>query len=93
MAKDIDLTWNEAAMAGATDIDTLKIYRKVGDHTAEADMSVFRTGATHVADVAVGTGTHTDLAVAADTYTYGIFSHNQGGFGPGDLIDTAIVVL
>ena len=41
MAKDIELTWSETAMAGATDIDTLKIYRKVGDHTAESDMSVF----------------------------------------------------
>ena len=43
-----------------------------------------------MADVSLGTGTHTDSAVAAETYTYGIFSHNQGGFGPGDLIDTAL---
>jgi hypothetical protein len=92
MAQDVDLTWNETAMAGATDIDSLKIYYKVGDHTAVTDMEAFRTGATEVADVALGTGTYKHLNVPAETYTYGIFSYNASGCGPGDLSDMPLIV-
>lgn len=93
MAKDIDLTWDIAPMAGETDIDSLEIFVKAGDHTAEADMAVFRTGATSIATPAQGDSTFTHAAVAAGPWTYGVFSKNQGGFGPGDLIDTVLVVL
>jgi hypothetical protein len=91
MAKDIDLTWTAPVSTG--DIDTLEIFQKSGDHTTETDMAVFRTGATSVATPAKTATTHTHTGVAQGTYTYGIFSKNQGGYGPGDLIDTALVVV
>ena len=93
MAKDIDLTWDITAMAGKTDIDSLEIFVKSGDHTAETDMAVFRTGATSVATPAQRDSSYTHTAVASGSWTYGVFSKNQGGFGPGDLIDTALVVV
>jgi hypothetical protein len=93
MAKDIDLTWDITPMAGQTDIDSLEIFQKLGDHTAEADMAVFRTGATSVDTPAKNATNYTHMGVAAGTYTYGVFSKNQGGYGPGDLINTALVVL
>ena len=93
MAKDIDLTWDISAMAGKTDIDSLEIFVKSGDHSAEIDMAVFRTGATSVATPAQGDSTYTHTAVASGSWTYGIFSKNQGGYGDGDLIDQVLVVL
>ena len=93
MAKDIDLTWDVSAMAGATDIDTLEIFVKSGDHSAETDMAVFRTGASSIWLCGHTVDTYTDYNRDAGQWTYGIFSKNQGGFGPGDLIDTALVVI
>lgn len=92
MAKDIDLTWDITAMAGKTDIDSLEIFVKSGDHVAQSS-SAFRTGATSIATPAQGDSTFTHTAVADGTWTYGVFSKNQGGYGPGDLIDTALVVI
>jgi hypothetical protein len=90
MAKDIDLTW--VTPADTSDIDTLEIFQKAGDHTAQIDMAAFRTGATLIATPAKGDITYTHTGVAAGTYTYGVFSKNQGGYGPGDLIDAPLVV-
>ena len=91
MAKDINLTWT--APTTTADVDSIKIYRKAGDHTSESDMDVFRTGATLAATLTNASATsHIDTGVADGTYTYGAFSYNTGGFGPGDLIDTALVV-
>jgi len=91
MAKDIDLTW--ATPADTSDIDTLEIFQKAGDHTAETDMAIFRTGATSIATPAKGDITYTHTGVATGTYTYGVFSKNQGGYGPGDLINAPLVVV
>ena len=68
-----------------------------GDSTAETDMAAFRASAGNaVASVAVGAANAnqdtTEQNVPAGTYTYGAFSKNAGGFGPGDLTDTTIVV-
>jgi hypothetical protein len=92
MAKDIDLTWDITAMAGKTDIDSLEIFVKSGDHVGQSN-SDFRTGATSIATPAQGDSTFTHTSVADGTWTYGVFSKNQGGYGPGDLIDTALVVV
>ena len=92
MATDINLTWDVSAMTNATDITSLELFQKSGDHTAELDMAVFRTGATSVTTPAKTIAAYTHSSVANGTYTYGIFSKNSGGYGPGDLIDTAIVV-
>ena len=94
MAKNVKLTWTNPA--SVDDIDTIEVYRKTGDHTAVTDMDAFRSGATLAASVAVGTASttqeYTENDVAAETYTYGAFSKNAGGFGPGDLTDATIVV-
>jgi len=92
MAKDINLTWDVSAMASATDITSLELFQKSGDHTAVSDMDAFRSGATSVATPAQTDASYTHSSVANGTYTYGIFSKNSGGYGPGDLINTAIVV-
>jgi len=95
MAKNVLLEWTNPA--SVADIDTIEIFRASGDETAQPDMKAFRTAAgSAIASEAVGsagaTQTYTDSGVAAGTYTYGAFSKNAGGFGPGDLIDTALVV-
>lgn len=94
MAKNVLLEWTNPA--SVADIDTIEIFRASGDETTQTDMNAFRSGATLVASEPKGsassTQTYTDSSVAAGTYTYGAFSKNAGGFGPGDLIDTALVV-
>lgn len=94
MAKNIKLSWTNPS--SVSDIDTIELYRKSGDHTSETNMETFRSGATLVTSAAVGaassTQEYTDSAVAAGTYTYGAFSKNSGGFGPGDLTDSTIAV-
>jgi hypothetical protein len=94
MAKNIKLTWTNPATV--SDIDTIEVYRKSGDHTSEADMDSFRSGATSVSSEAVGSASasqeYIDQDVTAGTYTYGAFSKNAGGFGPGDLSDNTIIV-
>lgn len=94
MAKNVKLSWTNPATV--SDIDTIDVYRKSGDHTAVTDMDAFRSGATLAASVAVGAANASQEVVEndvpADTYTYGAFSKNAGGFGPGDLTDATIVV-
>jgi|TARA_Y100000289_G_scaffold44982_1_gene44916 hypothetical protein len=94
MAKNVKLSWTNPG--SVSDIDTIEIYRKTGDHTSETNMDTFRSGATLVTSAPVGTAgnvqEYTESNVAANTYTYGAFSKNAGGFGPGDLTDSTIVV-
>ena len=93
MAKNVKLTWTNPGTVG--DIDTIEVFRKSGDHTSAAAAD-FRSGATPVTSVAVGSASsnqeYTEENVPAGTYTYGAFSKNAGGFGPGDLTDSTIVV-
>ena len=95
MAQNIKLSWTNPATV--SDIDTIEIYRKSGDHTAESSMDAFRSSpAVLVASEAVGGANssqeYTESDVAAGEYTYGAFSKNAGGFGPGDLTDSTITV-
>ena len=94
MAKNVKLTWTNPA--NVSDIDTIDLFRKAGDHTGVNDMAAFRNGADSVSSEAVGAANssqeYTESNVAAGTYTYGAFSKNAGGYGPGDLTDSAIVV-
>ena len=93
MAKNIKLTWTNPGTV--SDIDTIEVFRKSGDSTSE-DGEVFRTGATLISSETVGSASasqeYTDQDVAAGEYTYGAFSKNAGGFGPGDLSDNTIIV-
>jgi hypothetical protein len=94
MAKNVKLTWTNPGTVG--DIDTIEVFRKSGDHTGDSDMASFRSGATLVTSATVGSASsnqdYTETSVPAGTYTYGAFSKNAGGFGPGDLTDSTIVV-
>jgi hypothetical protein len=94
MAKTVILRWTNPAEVG--DIDTVEIYRKTGDHTDVTDYEAFRTDAVLVKSEAVGdadtTQTYTELNVPTGNYTYGAFSKNAGGFGPGDLINSSLTV-
>ena len=93
MAKNIKLTWTNPGTV--SDIDTIEVFRKSGDSTSE-DGEAFRTGATLISSETVGSASasqeYTDQDVAAGEYTYGAFSKNAGGFGPGDLSDNTIIV-
>lgn len=94
MAKTVILRWTNPAEVG--DIDTIEIYRKTGDHTDVSDYEAFRTDAVLVQSEAVGdanaTQEYTESNVPNGTYTYGAFSKNAGGFGPGDLINSFVTV-
>ena len=97
---NIRLSWQNptAASADEWDVNDMVVFRKEGDHTSETNFDTFRTGATQVREVTADfsasgtTSTIDDENVASGTYTYGVFSRNDGGFGSGDLIDTAITV-
>lgn len=97
---NIRLSWQNptAASADEWDVNEMVVFRKEGDHASETNFDTFRTGATQVKAVtsdfsSSGTSsTIDDLDVPSGTYTYGVFSKNDGGFGGGDLIDTAITV-
>ena len=91
---DVVLSWTQPA--NVADQTSVKIYLKSGNHTAVSDMAAFRSGATLGATESVGgagtTQTYTDSGRAAGTYTYGAFSHNTAGFGPGDLLNSTVTV-
>jgi hypothetical protein len=94
MAKNIKLSWTNPSTV--SDIDTIEIFRAAGNHTSASE-EAFRTAAgTAIASVAVGSANavqeYTDASVAAGDYTYGAFSKNAGGFGPGDLTDSVLTV-
>lgn len=94
MAKTVILSWTNPAEVG--DIDTIEIYRKTGDHTDVSDYEAFRTDAVLVKSEDVGAADtsqqYADEDVSNGVYTYGAFSKNAGGFGPGDLINSTITV-
>ena len=94
MAKDIKLSWTNPDSVG--DIDTIEIFRVSGDHTGDSAEDFRSAAGTAIASVTVGSASssqeYTDAAVAAGDYTYGAFSKNAGGFGPGDLTDSVLTV-
>jgi hypothetical protein len=59
-------------------------------------MDAFRTDASLVASESVGSANASQEYIETDVptgeYTYGAFSKNSGGFGPGDLTDSTITV-
>jgi len=89
--KDLKITWGNPA--DSSGIVGNYIYRKTGDHTAVADMAAFRTGAVNVGSVGPDVAEFVDVAVPDGEYTYGVFSYNESGSGPGDLADVPHTVL
>lgn len=80
------------APASNAGIEEIHLFRKSGDHTTVTDMDAFRTEAEQIATVSVDVVQYTDAQVASGTYTYGAFSYNSAGYGPGDLTDGAVEV-
>jgi|11BtaG_2_1085332.scaffolds.fasta_scaffold02725_3 hypothetical protein len=88
--KDLKITWDPPASLSG--IDELHVYRKSGDHSSENDLDLFRSGATKVAAVAGGAVEYVDAQVSIGSYTYGVFSYNSSGYGPGDLANEVFEV-
>lgn len=88
--KDVDVSWTKPLKHDG--IAEIHLFRKDGDHTAETDMDLFRSGADHVATVSLGATSFSDVNVSIGTYTYGAFSYNAAGYGPGDLSDSPVVI-
>lgn len=91
---DVNLTWeNPPSSLG---IKELKIFKIAEDYT-EKNYAVFIEDSELLASVPMTAPnvaqTYVDEDVDPGTYTYGIFSSNNLGLGPGDLIDTAVVVI
>lgn len=89
--KDLKITWDNPT--DSSGIDGNYIYRKAGDHTAIVDMAAFRTGADNVGSVGPGVAEFIDTDVPDGEYTYGVFSYNGSGSGPGDLSNDPFTVL
>lgn len=91
---DINLTWeNPASSLG---IKEFKIFKISGDYT-DKNHTVFIQDSTLLATVPMTAPnvvqTYVDTNVESGTFTYGVFSSNNLGLGPGDLLDTAVVVI
>ena len=91
----VNLSWTNPS--DLSDIDSIKVYRKQGNHTSEDKDTFLGSGTTLIDTVAVGSltasgsGSATDsTAASSETYTYGAFSYNAGGHGPGDLTDSVV---
>ena len=102
MARDIKLDWTNPA---ASDISNIQIFRAASDLTGGAtywDGSVSTaeqaqsfseiSGVNEVAslDYSAGSATFTETEVPVGVYTYGVFSKNSVGFGPGTLTTATV---
>ena len=95
---NIDLTWDAAQMAAATDIDSVEIWRIDGDQTANYPMTAGQTSASD-AGTFVGNAvlvaqnltktdtsyTHSNVTNPGNGITWGVFSKNSAGYGPGSV--------
>jgi hypothetical protein len=91
---DVNLTWvNPASSLGVKEI---KIFKISGDYT-QKNHSVFIEDSSLLAAIPMTapnvSQTYVDQDVVPGTFTYGVFSSNNLGLGPGDLCDTAVVVI
>lgn len=92
---NIKVTWTNPA--DVSDQDTVEVYRAAGDETGSTDED-FRTAAgtaifsENPSSYAGTTQFVTQTGVTAGTYTYGAFSKNAAGFGPGDIADSVITI-
>lgn len=93
---NIELTWNASAMISATDIDNLHVFSIDGDQTGNYPQSNGQIDATAAASfVAAGTSVTENLSKSETSYvhrnvnnpgsgiTWGVFSYNSAGYGPG----------
>ena len=88
---NLKIEWDNPA--NASGIEENHIYRVAGDHTGVTDMDAFRASGTKVGTVSAGDTFFVDLNVPAGEYTYGVFSSNSVGYGPGDLADSSYTTL
>lgn len=94
---NIQLTWDASAMTSATDIDNLHVFSIDGDQTAtypqNSNNQIDATAAANF--VAAGTSVTENLSKSDTSYvhqnvtnpgsgiTWGVFSYNSAGYGPG----------
>jgi hypothetical protein len=93
---NINLAWTNPT---ETDIDNICVHRFDTDQSATyaddtlisaTDAAAFAASATTVLNLSDGSYTYSSGAasftdtVSAGTYTYGVFSKNQTGYGPGE---------
>ena len=93
---NINLAWNNPI---ETDIDNICVHRFDTDQSgtyandtliSATDAAAFATSAPTVLNLSDGSYTYASGAssftdtVSAGTYTYGVFSKNQTGYGPGE---------
>lgn len=91
---DVNLKWDNPP--SSLGIKELKIFKIAEDYT-EKNHAVFIEDSQLLATVPMTAPNvdqiYVDNDVAPGTYTYGIFSSNNLGLGPGDLIDSAVVII
>lgn len=96
MAKDINLTWDVTAMAGATDIDGVDLFKSTVAPAINADAAEKETwraqASSIVADLSQTVSAHTYTESVNGAYYYGAFSKNTGGYGPGDVTQVSTTV-
>lgn len=88
--KDLKITWDSPE--NSTGIEALHIYRKSGDHSDVTDLALFRAGAVLVGSVSADATEYVNTQVSLGSFTYGVFSHNSSGYGPGDLANEVFEV-
>lgn len=88
--KDLKITWDSPE--NLTGIEALHIYRKSGDHSDVTDLALFRAGAVLVGSVSADATEYVNTQVSLGSFTYGVFSHNSSGYGPGDLANEVFEV-
>lgn len=96
---DVKLDWGNPP--DTSDIDSIRLFRLTDDtHSAynsnlestnDLDLvNSFVTSSEQVYEelnpAANSSGTFTDTGLDSGTYTYGAFSHNAGGYGPGTVV-------
>lgn len=95
---NIELTWDATQMSGATDIESVQIWSVDGDQTGSytqtngqisaADAATFVSSASVVQQgLSTTDTTHTqnDVTNPGGGITWGVFSYNSAGYGPGSI--------
>lgn len=96
---NINLAWTNPT---ATDIDNICVHKLSGDHSATypngtinaTDAATFAAAAgayinqdSTYTDTSAGAKTYTDSTASnTGTHTYGVFSKNGSGYGPGEAV-------
>jgi len=94
---NVKISWTNPA--DISDQDTVEVFRATGDQTALTPDAFRAAAGTAITSIPVANYTagsadeYVDMNVpTGETYTYGAFSSNAAGFGPGDIADSVITL-